>query len=115
MQRVKWNGLPLDDQPDAVPARLRDTIFEYLPQPVTFTPIMDELANKYIGGQITGRDYAAMQSAAFLKPKSKEAHRERRDRFHQLAKQLASDGLSSSGYFSNTRRKGRVRESAASQ
>ncbi len=57
MNRVDWNGLPLEHAPHSRPVNLRETIFDYLPPPVPITPVIEDLAQKYLNGQITGPDY----------------------------------------------------------
>ena len=51
MNRVNWNGLPLENVPQSLPANLRETIFDYLPSPVPMTPVMEEMAQKYHSGE----------------------------------------------------------------
>ena len=80
MDRVNWNGLPIDNLAKDLPDNLSETIFDYLPPLVSMTPVIEELAHKYLNRQITAQDYGAMQAAAFLRqdPKiltrSVEAH-----------------------------------------
>jgi hypothetical protein len=78
MNRVNWDGMPLETPCQILPANLRETIFDYLPPPVAMTTVIEELAEKYLNGQIIWREYAAMQAAAFIRPKSQDQHQKRR-------------------------------------
>ncbi|MDB5340303.1 MAG: hypothetical protein JWN70_5922 [Planctomycetaceae bacterium] len=74
MNRVNWDSSPLDKVPPSLPANLRETIFDYLPPPVSTTPVIEDLAYKYRNGQLTGKDMMAMQAAAFILPHSPDFH-----------------------------------------
>lgn len=93
MNRVNWNGLPLKQDCETLPPRLRETIFGYLPPPVSTTPVIEELAHKYLNGQITGQDYVAMQAAAFIRPKPHDNHQQRRNTFSRRAAEAEADGF----------------------
>jgi hypothetical protein len=93
MNRVNWNGLPLENVPQSLPANLREMIFDYLPPPVPMTPVIEEMAHKYVNGQITGKDYGAMQVAAFIRPRSLDSHRKRRNTFSLRAAEAEADGF----------------------
>ncbi len=99
MNRVDWNGLPLENVPQSLPANLRETIFDYLPPPVPMTPVIEELAHKYLNGQITGQDYGAMQAAAFIRPRSQDSHRKRRNTFNLRAAEAEAGGFAVPGIF----------------
>ena len=93
MNRVKWNGLPLDSSHQSLPDKLQEVIFSYLPPPLPTTPVIEDLAEKYFKGQFTGQDYAAMQAAAFVRPKSRETHEERRQIFNLRAAEALANGF----------------------
>jgi hypothetical protein len=93
MRRVNWDGEPLKGEPAEVPQDLHETIFEYLPPQIPMTPVIEELAERYLNGQITGRDYVAMQAAAFIRPKSQEVHRTRRSTFELRAAKAEAEGF----------------------
>ncbi|MDX1930615.1 MAG: hypothetical protein SFV81_29090 [Pirellulaceae bacterium] len=99
MNRVDWNGLPLENAPHILPAKLRETIFDYLPPPVPMTPVIEDLAQKYLNGQITGPDYAAMQAAAFIRPRSQDSHQKRRNTFRQRVAEAEAEGFVIPGIF----------------
>lgn len=93
MNRVRWDGLPLDDASIELPPNLAETIFDYLPKPLSITPVIEDLARRYRAGQIVPQDYAAMQSAAFILPKSREHHEERRSAFRARAAEAEAQGF----------------------
>ena len=95
MNRVNWNGLPLESDPISLPADLRETIFDYLPPLVPMTPVMKEMAQKYQSGEWmkTPEHYAPMQAAYFIQPKSPEFHKKRRDTFRRRAAEAEADGF----------------------
>ncbi len=93
MNRVNWDGMPLTSAPESVPDNLRETIFEYLPRQVPITPAVDELAEKYLKGKFTALDYGAMQAAAFVRPRSAENHRKRREVFSQRVAEAKAAGF----------------------
>lgn len=93
MKRINWNGSPQDLVPEIYPPNLRETIFDYLPPPVSMTEVIEELAQKYTAGQITGHDYAAMQAAAFIRPHSEGHHQKRRETFGQRVAEAEADGF----------------------
>lgn len=93
MNRVNWNGLPLEKDPEPLPPNLRARVFDYLPPSVAMTPVIEEMAVKYLNGQISWPDYAPMQAAAFIRPKSQDQHRKRRDTFRLRAAEAEVDGF----------------------
>lgn len=94
MNRVDWNGEPLSTPPKSLPPNLSNSIFEYLPIPVEFTPEMGVLAERYLaGGKLDFQDYMPMQSAAFLKPQSAASHEARRSKFSRLVELAKSEGF----------------------
>ena len=99
MIRVRWDGLPLDDTSTELPPNLTETIFEYLPMPVSITPAIENLARRYREGQIVPQDYAAMQSAAFILPNSLEEHEERRRSFRARTAEAEAQGFTIPSVF----------------
>ena len=95
MNRVNWNGTPLETMPQRLPANLRQTIFDYLPPPLAMTPTMEEMAQKYQSGEWikTPEHYAPMQAAYFLRPRSQDDHRRRRDTFRSRVAEAEADGF----------------------
>lgn len=93
MNRVNWDGSPLETASQSVPANLREKIFDYLPPPVAMTPVIEELAHKYVSGQLNGGDYVALQAAAFIRPKSQDHHHKRRDTFRRRAAEAEAAGF----------------------
>ena len=93
MKRVNWDGQSLDQHAEILPPNLRETIFEFLPRPIPVTPVMEDLADKYLSGQISGQDYLAMQAAAFIRPKSHEFHSERRTTFELRTTEAEAKGF----------------------
>lgn len=81
MNRVSWDSSPRESIPSSLPANLRETIFNYLPPPVPMTPIMEDLAFRYVNGQLAGKDLVAMTAAHFIQPYSEDLHRRRRQTF----------------------------------
>ena len=95
MNRVNWDGSPLEKvlPSHPLPANLRETIFDYLPPPVPITPVIEEMAQKYVKAQFTGQTMGAMQAAYFLQPRPQEFHRKRRDAFRLRAAEAEADGF----------------------
>lgn len=93
MNRVNWNGEPLSDSVAVLPNDLKSSIFNFLPEPVEFTPYMESLADDYLNCRFTGHDYVAKQSAAFLKPASETSHLERLSRFGDLEVRVIEMGF----------------------
>jgi hypothetical protein len=93
MNRVSWDGLPFETAPESLPPNLRETIFDYLPPPLSTTTVIEELAHKYLNGQLTGRDYVAMQAAAFIRPKSQDYHQKRRHTFRRRVAEAEADSF----------------------
>ncbi len=61
--------------------------------------MIEDLAQKYLNGQITGPDYAAMQAAAFIRPRSQDSHQKRRNTFRQRVAEAEADGFVIPGIF----------------
>jgi hypothetical protein len=95
MNRVNWNGLPLEETPQSPPGNLRETIFNYLPPPVQMTSTIEEMAQKYQSGEWTKtpEQYAPMQAAYFVRPRPQEYHRKRRDAFRRRVAEAEADGF----------------------
>lgn len=93
MQRVNWDGRPLEVGRTEVPDNLQNTIFSYLPPVVPVTPVIRELAHRYLNEPINPQDYAAMQAAAFLCPETAESHENRRQTFRTRMQEAEAEGF----------------------
>jgi hypothetical protein len=95
MNRVNWNGSPLDNEARSLPAKLRDTIFDYLPPPVPMTPVIEDMAHKYESREWmkTPQHYGPMQAAYFIHPRSPDFHQLRRDAFRLRSAEAEADGF----------------------
>lgn len=96
MKRCNWDGTELNDEARRIESFSSKVVdpFEYLPQSVAFTPEMEEMADRYIAGDIQWESYAAQQAAQFLRPRSKEQHETRRNQFAELHQQVETMGYS---------------------
>lgn len=81
MNRVNWNGKPVQGSRAIVPNNLRETSFEFLPPSFSITSEIEELGHRYRDGQINWKHCGAMQAAAFVLPQSPDEHRKRREAF----------------------------------
>lgn len=96
MKPVHWeDGSPVKGAPPALPPNLRETIFDYLPPPVSMTPVIEKMAQQYESGEWTKTPllYGPMQSAYFLQPRPPEQHQRRRDTFRQRVAEAEADGF----------------------
>ncbi len=95
MQRVQWDGEPLDGALPSLPANLRETVFDSLPPPVPMTPVIEEMAQQYQSGEWTKtpQHYGPMQAAYFLRPRPPEQHQRRRDTFRRRVAEAEADGF----------------------
>ncbi len=93
MNRVRWDGLPLEENTVELPPKLEECIFDHLPKPISITPVIEDLAERYLGGQLVPQDYIAMQAAAFIRPSAPEVHQKRRDTFHARAAEAEAQGF----------------------
>lgn len=95
MKRVHWDGsTDVRRQVLSLPDRLTETLFQYLPAEIPFTPEMGELADRYVNNDIDWRHYPAFQAAAFLRPKTDAEHNRRRAEFSQLRRSAETEGFS---------------------
>jgi len=93
MNRVNWNGEPLSEPCVELPRDIKNSIFDFLPEAIEFTPFMESLADDYLNCKFTGLDYIAKQSATFLKPACPSIHAERQKRFIELDKRVTEMGF----------------------